>query len=56
MEDGKVNKIKTYNYLGDIMLKYKLYVFLLFIIGILSIPMINNKKTYNLYLSIISPK
>lgn len=40
MEDGKVNKIKTYNYLGDIMLKYKLYVFLLFIIGILSINIV----------------
>lgn len=46
MVDGKVNKIKTYNYLGDKMLKYKLYVFLLFIIGILSINIVyaSNKK------------
>ena len=40
MVDGKVNKIKTYNYLGDVMLKYKLYVFLLFIVGILSINIV----------------
>ena len=37
MVDGKVNNIKTYILLGDKMLKYKIYVFLFFIIGILSI-------------------
>lgn len=37
MVDGKVNSIKTYILLGDKMLKYKIYVFLFFIIGALSI-------------------
>lgn len=39
MVDGKVNNIKTYILLGDKMLKYKIYVFLFFIIGALSINM-----------------
>lgn len=39
MVDGKVNNIKTYILLGDKMLKYKIYVFLFFIIGLLSINM-----------------
>ncbi len=46
MVDGKVNKNETYNYLGDIMLKYKIYVFLLFIIGILSINIVYAKKYF----------
>lgn len=40
MVDGKVNNIKTYILLGDKMLKYKIYVFLFFIIGILSINIV----------------
>ena len=40
MVDGKVKIKKTYNYLGDIMLKYKIYVFLFFLICLLSINIV----------------
>lgn len=43
MVDGKVKNKKTYILLGGIMLKYKIYVFLFFLIGILSINIVYAK-------------
>ena len=56
MVDGKVIIKKTYNYLADKMLKYKIYVFLLFIVGILTINIgyaKNNVKKLKLFGKVI---
>lgn len=44
MEDGKVNNLKTYILLGDIMLKSKIYVFLMFLICVLSLNIVYAKE------------